>query len=254
MRVAIQSNVWSGKIHSQNLPAVLEEVARSQYDGVEIGAHKLNLDDPEAFNSLTAQHRLAVAGIHTHGEIFNTGAMQSKKEFFEKSASFARRVHSSCVLISGKPKESKTEIELHAEVDSLHWVADICEAEGMPLYYHTHNWELAGNLRELRFLMAHTNPEKISLALDIGWVERAGYNPLDVIAEFYPRIRYFHLKDTVGDRWTEIGSGTLNFDAVLEDLNRRGFNGWLTVERDEELDNAFESARISREALRGLGI
>jgi hypothetical protein len=37
-------------------------------------------------------------------------------------------------------------------------------------------------------------------------------------------------------------------------LNRRGFSGQLAVERDEELENAFESAKISRDCLRELGV
>ena len=84
-------------------------------------------------------------------------------------------------------------------------------------------------------------------------MQRAGYDPLKVIDEFYPRIRYLHIKDTLDDRWTEVGHGTVDFPAILTDLNQRGFSGWLTVERDEELENAFESAKISRDFLREPG-
>jgi sugar phosphate isomerase/epimerase len=122
------------------------------------------------------------------------------------------------------------------------------------MVYHTHNWELADDLRELRYLMANTESEKISLALDIGWVQRAGFDPLKVIDEFYPRIGYLHIKDTRDDHWTEVGRGMVDFRAIFADLNQRGFFGWLTVERDEELENAFESAKISRDALRDLGV
>ena len=254
MPVAIQSNVWSGDLHRNNLAGVLEQIARAGYSGAEIGAHKLNLDDPQGFNALAAQYGLAVSGIHVHGEIFTPAAVRSKQESYAKAAGFARAVHASCVLISGRPKEAKSEADLSAEVETLHWLADICQAQDMPLFYHSHNWELLDDLRELRFLMAQTDPEKLSLALDIGWVQRAGYDPLKIIDAFYPRIRYFHIKDTLDDRWTEVGRGTADFPAVFADLSRRGFDGWLTVERDEELENAFESASFSREALRGLGI
>ena len=255
MPVAMQTNAWLDQLHHSELATVIEQIARAGYDAVEIGAQRLNLNDPEAFIALTTHHKLSVAGIHTGGEIFTPAEMRANREFFEKAARFARAVHASCVLVSGKPKEDgKTDTDLSSEVESLHWLADICQAQGMPLNYHTHNWELADNLRELRYLMAHTDSEKISLALDIGWVQRAGYDPLKVIDEFSPRIRYLHLKDTRDDRWTEIGRGTVDFPAILADLNRRGYSGWLTVERDEELENAFESAKTSRDSLRELGI
>lgn len=254
MPVAIQSNVWLDKLHRSDLPFIVEQIARAGYDAVEIGAQRLNLDDPGAFNALVSRHGLSVAGIHTGGEIYTTSEMRSRQEFFEKAARFARTVGAACVLISGKPKDEKTEAEMSAEVDSLHWLADICQAQELPLYYHSHNWELADGMREYRYLVAHTDPEKVSLAPDIGWVQRAGYDPLEIIDEFYPRIRYIHLKDTLEERWTEIGRGKVDFRAVLSDLNRRGFTGWLTVERDEELENAFESAKTSRDALREMGV
>lgn len=255
MSLAIQTNAWFDQLHRSNLPGIIEQIARAGYDALEIGAQRLNLDDPGGFLTLTTRHRLTVAGIHTGGEIYTPTEMHARQDFFESAARFARAVNSPCVLLSGKPKEGgKTEADLSAEVDSLHWVAGICQAQGLPLNFHTHNWELADDLRELRYLVAHTDPERISLCLDIGWVQRAGYDPLKVIEEFYPRIRYLHLKDTRDERWTEVGSGTVDFSALLADLNRRGFSGQLTVERDEELENAFESAKTSRDYLRELGI
>lgn len=255
MPVAIQSNVWFDQLHRSDLAGVLEQIAHAGYEGAEIGAHKLNLEDPDGLNALTARHGLAIAGIHTHGEIFTPAETRANQEYFAKAARFASAVHATCVLVSGKPKEGgKSDADLSAEVESLHWLADLCRAQEMPFYYHTHNWELVNDLRELRYLMTNTDPEKISLALDIGWVQRAGHDPLKIIDEFFPRIRYFHIKDTHDDRWTEVGRGTVDFRAVLADLNRRGFSGWLTVERDEELENAFESAKTSRDALRDLGV
>ena len=255
MPLAIQTNAWLDKLHRSDLPSIVEQIARAGYDALEIGAQRLNLDDPDGFLMLMNQHGLSVAGIHTGGEIYTPAEMHARQDFFESAARFARAVNAPCVLLSGKPKEGgKTEADLSAEVDSIQWVADICQAQGLPLNFHTHNWELADDLREIRHLVAHTDPQKVSLCLDIGWVQRAGYDPLKVVAEFYPRIRYLHLKDTVDDHWTEVGSGTVDFRALLDDLNRRGFSGQLTVERDEELENAFESAKTSRDYLRGLGI
>lgn len=255
MPLAIQTNAWLDKLHRSDLPLIVEQIARAGYDALEIGAQRLDLDDPEGFLALTTHHKLAVVGIHTGGEIYTPSEMRARQDFFESAARFTRAVNASCVLLSGKPKEGgKTEADLSAEVDSIHWVADICQAQGLPLNFHTHNWELADDLRELRYLAAHTDPEKISLCLDIGWVQRAGYDPLKVVNEFYPRIRYLHLKDTRDDHWTEVGRGEVDFRALLADLNRRGFSGQLAVERDEELENAFESAKISRDSLRELGI
>jgi len=255
MPLAIQTNAWLDSLHRSDLPVIIEQIARAGYDALEIGAQRLDLDNPDAFLALTTRHGVDIAGIHTGGEIYTPAEMRARQDFFEKAVRFARAVNASCVLLSGKPKEGgKTDADLSSEVDSLHWVADICQSQGLPLNFHTHNWELADDLRELRYLTANTDPERISLCLDIGWVQRAGHDPLKVVDEFYPRIRYLHLKDTIDDRWTEVGRGTVDFRALLVELSRRGFSGQLAVERDEELENAFKSAKISRDVLRDLGI
>lgn len=255
MPLAIQTNAWLNSLHHSDLPVIIEQIARAGYDALEIGAQRLDLDNPDAFLALTTHHGLGIAGIHTGGEIYTPTEMRARQDFFERAVRFARAVNASCVLLSGKPKEGgKTDADLASEVNSLHWVADICQLQGLPLNFHTHNWELADDLRELHYLTANTDPDRISLCLDIGWVQRAGYDPLRVIDEFYPRIRYLHLKDTLDDCWTEVGRGTVDFRTLLADLNQRGFSGQLAVERDEELENAFESAKISRDALRDLGV
>lgn len=254
MRIAIQSNVWFHDLHLNDLPKVLREIAAAGYEGAEIGAHKLNLDQPAAFNAMAAQMGLVVSGIHTHGEIYSLPAIQTASGYFEKAAGFANATGASCMLISGRRKEHKREADLEAEVHSLMHVAHICQAVGLPLYYHSHNWELADDLRELRYLFAHTDPQLMSLALDIGWVQRAGLDPVAVINEFYGRIRYLHFKDSANDRWTELGRGQVDFPAVLRLLEAQGYTGWLAVERDEELPNAFESAQESRAYLKKLGL
>jgi sugar phosphate isomerase/epimerase len=39
-----------------------------------------------------------------------------------------------------------------------------------------------------------TDPDLVSLCLDIGWVQRTGYSPAAISTEFVDRIRYFHIR------------------------------------------------------------
>ena len=80
MSVAIQSNVWFDQLHRSDLAGVLEQIARAGYAGVEIGAHKLNLDAPQDFIDLITRFGLVVSGIHIHGEIYTPAEMDARQE------------------------------------------------------------------------------------------------------------------------------------------------------------------------------
>ena len=119
--------------------------------------------------------------------------------------------------------------------------------------YHNHWYEIENQQAELRALCELTDPDLVSLCMDIGWVERAGYAPAEVSAEFLDRIRYFHLKDTQDSKFVDLGEGTVDFPVWFEAIAGKG-NFYLTHERDEVLPNASESARNSRQYLGTIGL
>ena len=106
----------------------------------------------------------------------------------------------------------------------------------------------------MRTILELTDPNLVSLCLDIGWVERAGYSPAKVTSEFLDRVRYIHLKDTQDGKFTDLGQGSVDFPGWWEVVRDQSETIYLTHERDEVLPNAIESARTSREYLRSIGL
>ncbi len=257
MKIGIQSNLWSSERH-QDLDNLLAEIAGAGYEGFEIGAHRVPLDDPDQMNALLRKHNLQITGMHTHGELHNPEAMQERLPAIEQAARYAAAVGAPYVMISGKAKRGKTEAELAAESQMLNQIGQLCAGFGVHLLYHNHFWELEDDLREYRAIVSATDPRLLSLAMDVGWVKRAGLDPLEVIPQFKNRLAYFHLKDYrvqhyVTDEWTDLGEGYVGIPQIVELLKGYG-DVWLTYERDEVLDNAAENAAVNREILRKLGV
>jgi inosose dehydratase len=257
MKIGIQSNLWSSERH-EDLDAVLAEISAAGYEGFEIGAHRVDLDNPAAMNVMLEQHDLQIAGVHTHGELHHPDAMQARLPEIGRAARFAAAVDAPYVLISGKSKRGKSEQELADQGQTLNRIGQICADAGVRLLYHNHFWEMEDDLREYRSIVATTDPGLLSLAMDVGWVKRAGHNPLEVIPEFKDRLAYFHLKDYrvqeyVTDEWTDLGEGYVGIPKIVELLKDYG-EVWLTYERDGVLPNAGENAWLNREILRKLGV
>lgn len=251
MKIAIQSNVWSAERH-QDLPGLLADIAAAGYDGLEIGAHRLDLSLPKEFKHLLDDHRLGLAGLHIHGELHNPAAIDPLFDFYTQAAAFAAVAGASFMLISGKPKEGgKSLDEMASEVQVLTKVSRLCSQSGVRLCYHNHYWEIQDQMRELEYLVAHTSAEHFGLALDVAWVHRTGLTPSQVIDTYRERIQYIHIKDTLPERFMNLGEGQVDFLAIKTAI--RGMPlPWLTVERDEVLPDPLASAQACRSYLRAL--
>jgi inosose dehydratase len=106
-----------------------------------------------------------------------------------------------------------------------------------------------------------------------------GGDPLAALRDWSPRINHVHLKDGVRsvmqgiiadeapatDIWSReafcaLGHGDLDVQAVLDGLNRIGFQGWLVVEQDifprtaERFARAAQDQRDNRAYLSARGL
>ncbi|MFZ5818922.1 MAG: sugar phosphate isomerase/epimerase family protein [Chloroflexota bacterium] len=250
MEIGIQSNLWGPEYHREKLPGMLAEMAQAGYTGIEIGAHRFeNLNRPDEFRAQVEAAGLHVAGIHTLGKFYFDG----NPDYPTRAAEFTQAVGARFMLVSGEPDNGHTLQDYQRMAEVLNQAGKICQARGLTYCYHNHWWEIENEQAELRTLLDLTDPALVSLCLDIGWVKRAGCDPVEITAQFKTRIRYFHLKDTRGDKFTDLGQGTLDFPAWRQSIQSQG-PFYFTHERDEVLPNAFESARTSREYLRGIGL
>jgi len=249
MKIGIQTNIWSQERHEKDLDGMLAEAKLAGYDGIEIGAHRIDLSQPEVFRALLAKHGLQVSALHIHGDLADPEQSIAIAQRAETVSAFAAKIGSPCVALSGKARDSKSEKDLEREAQLLNHVGYVCSTNRVKLIYHNHYWELADDYRELGYLVEHTDAARVSLLLDVGWVNFAKQIPAHAVEKFRARIFYFHIKDTLDDWFTELGRGTLDFAALKPAIIGK-YDGWLVHERDTALPNALESARISREFLK----
>jgi sugar phosphate isomerase/epimerase len=244
MHIGIQTNIWSQERHEKDLDGLLRDARAAGFDGIEIGAHRVDLTQPEALRALLAKHNVQVSALHLHGDLADATQALALTARAQNVSAFARQIGAPYVALSGKRREHKSDDDLAREAQLLNHIGYVCRANGARLLYHNHDWEIENDYRELRYLVEHTDAAHVSLLLDVGWVNRVNGNPAQAVELFRARIAAFHLKDTRGDWFTELGHGTLDFAALKPAL--AGFDGWLIYERDQAVDDPLESARISR--------
>lgn len=117
-------------------------------------------------------------------------------------------------------------------------------AAGLKFGWHNHDFELVdlGNGETPLDVMLETAPE-LSLELDLGWVVRAGQDPLALIKAYGARISAAHIKDVAAegenqneDGWSDVGFGQIDWGAVHAALQAAGVTRYV-IEHDNPSDH-----------------
>lgn len=149
------------------------------------------------------------------------------------------------------------------------------EETGLASVFHHHCAGFVEAPWEVQELMERSDPSVIGLCLDTGHYRYGGGDPRQAIQDHGSRIRHVHLKDFSSDvaaeareaGWDyfeavergvfcELGKGSVDFNAVVRELDRLGYDGWMVVEQDvlPGMGSPRESARRNRKYLERIGL
>lgn len=158
-----------------------------------------------------------------------------------------------------------------AVCEGLDRLAQRAAARGMKTAYHPHMGTMVQTREDVDALMAGTH--HLGLLLDTGHLAFSGDDPMITLQKHGGRITHVHTKDlrfavarqARAEGWTferavragvftVPGDGDVDFGALLPELVRSGYAGWLVVEaeQDPKIANPLEYARKGRATLRRL--
>jgi sugar phosphate isomerase/epimerase len=89
----------------------------------------------------------------------------------------------------------------------------------------------------------------VGLNFDIGHAYCVGQDPQDWIARMAAHTRHYHLEDIAATREHAHlipGRGAIDFPAVLREIAKSGYDGWLTVELYPYIDDPDAAGREAR--------
>jgi inosose dehydratase len=143
--------------------------------------------------------------------------------------------------------------KIKAMAPFLNELGKIAQDSGIEIGLHPHLNTIVENPEEIDMIMALTDPKYVGMAADTGHIQLGGGDSVEIITKYSDRLNYFHLKDIKGTferpdftpNITELGSGEVNFPAVLALLKEIGYKGWLNYEQDATILTPLESATTS---------
>jgi inosose dehydratase len=158
--------------------------------------------------------------------------------------------------------------------DTLNRVGEIALKVGVKASFHNHVGSFVETRQEIDKLFSLVDRSLVFQGPDLGHLAWAGDDVVAFCKDYADSITTLHIKDidpnirqkgaaqgwdyaTCSDKgiFIELGEGFVDYPSVFDVLKKADFGGWVIVETDvTQKSSALQSAKISREYLRGLGL
>ena len=263
---------------------IVDQAQEAGYTGIELG--RKFPKDPAVLKAELEKRGLVLTSGWCDTMFANSELRDKYMQLFREKAAFLRECGCSLVVAAegsgsscwdpqeyrakkGVKKLSDKEWELFCA--GLNEAGDYCNSIGARLVYHVHNGTAVENYDETRRLCDNTDPDKVSLLADTGHLYFCGVDLEKFFTDFFPRIKYVHLKnlrflvlDVVREYnidfnsavkcgiFTVPGDGGIDFRPIISILADKGYSGWMIVEAEQYLPSppALHFAKQARAYLR----
>jgi len=227
----------------------LHRVAEMGYPGIQVSAFgPIDTDD---LAGLLKKENLACAATHV--------SMDFMKDV-DACLAYHEKLGCQYTAVGGCGKRDETRAEAFVEwAKEFNEVAGKLNERGLRVGYHNHAFELMqfDGVTALELIAQNTDAH-VWFEIDTYWIAAGGGDPAAWIRWAKGRLPAVHFKDmTVGtgqqQKMCEVGSGNLNWPAILDACREAGVEHYL-VERDTGDLDPFESLRISLQNMRAMGL
>ena len=272
---------------------VLDEIKETGYLGTELGdwgymptdPHLLRQEmDKRGLELLGAFVLVALVNSSTHEKGVSTALrvaeLMYKAEFknafivlADDNGSVPERTHNAG-RITHEMGLSETQWNIYARgAESV--ARAVKDAYGLRTVFHHHCAGYVETPGEVNTLMNLTDPKLLGLCLDMGHYAFGGGDPVEALQKYSDRIWHIHFKDFDPDAaglsrkakgdyfdaikrgvFCELGKGAVDFKAVVNLLNERGYQDWIVVEQDilPGMGAPKKCAQANRNYIKTLGL
>jgi inosose dehydratase len=188
---------------------------------------------------------LAVAGAYVgvgFGEVEDAAAVDGALDLFDVAGA------ADAVLVVGDRLRAPGDRDGDGLLRTLDAAAAEARRRGHRCGIHPHAGTLVETPEELERVLEASD---VGVVLDTGHVAAGGGDPLEALRRWFDRVVHVHLKDVrrdglgrgpdgrvdVVELWRRqafcpLGEGDADVEAIVRELVRRGYDGWLVVEQD----------------------
>jgi sugar phosphate isomerase/epimerase len=230
--VGCQANAWP--IEPGDFDGLLQRAAdmkRLGYEGFECNYRFV---EGKFHSAAEARAQIESTGLIFYGP--HVGLRQSA-DSLERCVDGAAALGARHLALSGAGSIQNKDGTLNTEtlgkkIEAMTHVGTLCRKAGLRLAYHNHVDEFSGGGVEMEELLKRTDPELVSLLLDLGHAYRAHADVVAFFTKNHARIDAMHLRDIRDGQQVPLGQGEMDYPGLAAAIRQSGWSGWLTDEQE----------------------
>ncbi len=208
-------------------------------------------ENPEKFLEICRKYDVSVLGVYVGCHFIYEDALEDELYKVEKVASIAQALGARHIVLGGGSVHGSgiRDEDYPKLARGIDAAAAVVRRYGLIPSYHPHLGSLAEKPEQIHKLFALTD---IAFCPDIAHLVAGGSDALELIRQYYDRIKYVHLKDlSSSGEFVPLGRGVINLEAIIDYLKAQGYSGDWLVEIDGYSGDPGEACGVSYEYLKG---
>ncbi len=232
---------------------VIQNIAAAGYREVEM----FGLEADNKFFGLTANEFARL--LKDNGLTSPSGHYTPEKFLFENgNGDDVKNICGVCNTLGNKyfiipwlsAEKRKTIDQYKGLAERINKAAEICKQHGLQMAYHNHDFEFAdmNGQHGYDILLNNTDKDLVKFEMDLYWVVRAGYNPVDIFKQHPGRFHFWHVKDMSKEdktQNTEVGNGSVDFKTIFANAQLSGVKHYLMEQENNYKPDFYGSIRTS---------
>ena len=219
-----------------DLNGTLKAVSQIGYNSLEAAGY--NPEDrtfygmaPADFAGLTKGMGMTLRSSHTIFEPDNA----------EKVCEDAAKAGVDYIIYPFLPEQFRQDLDgFRATADKFNQLGKVARKHGLRFGYHNHNFEFVKMEGQLPYdiLLEGTDPSLVVFEVDLYWMTRGGYDPVEYFNKYPGRFELWHVKDMEKSEdmfFAPVGSGRIDFEKIFAEKKTSGMK-YFFVEQDRFRD------------------
>ena len=168
---------------------------------------------PDEFTKRVKDLGMRLNSCHLGGPNYTKDTHATVMEWWKKAIEDHAKTGMKYMIKPGLKWPDKLD-QLKVQMDYFNAVGQLTAASGMQFGFHNHNHEFTKIDDQIiyDFMINNTDAKTVCFEMDVYWVMKGGYSPVDYMKKYPKRFPLLHIKDE-----KEIGeSGLLDFKSIFE--------------------------------------
>jgi Sugar phosphate isomerases/epimerases len=215
-------------VGDEGIEATLKAVAKMGYNSLETAGYnngKIYGKDPAELKKIVDDLGMKLTSAHLSRNL--TGDKDADMAWWNQAvdAHSAAGMKYMIVPMSPLDGEGATLDNVKRYCDYFNEIALVTAGASIQFGYHNHAFEFKNKIDDVPvydLMLQNTSPRHVIFQLDVYWVKKGGYEPVDYMKKYADRIKVLHIKDEKA-----IGvHNVVDFKAIYDQAYINGIKDW----------------------------